>query len=67
MVVISPYSFGWLFPPQNESSIPAGNYIFKVKNRNTRARCEISSKLTIKTPERHQWRRSVVFDVNFES
>ena len=27
--------------------IPAGNYMFKVKNRNTRARCEICSKLTI--------------------
>ena len=24
------------------------------------------SKLTIKTPERHQWRRSGVFIVNFE-
>ena len=32
--------------------IPAGNYIFKVNNRNTRTRCEICSKLTIKTPER---------------
>ena len=29
-----------------------GNYMFKVNNRNTRARCEICSKLTIKTPER---------------
>ena len=28
--------------------IPAGNYMFKVKNRNTRTRCEICSKLTIK-------------------
>ena len=45
---------------------PAGNYMFKVKNKNTRARCEICSKLTIKTPERHHWRRSVVFIVNFE-
>ena len=26
--------------------------MFKVNNRNTRARCEICSKLTIKTPER---------------
>ena len=32
-------------------SIPAGNYMFKVNNRNTRTRCEICSKLTIKTPE----------------
>ena len=31
---------------------PAGNCMFKVNNRNTRARCEICSKLTIKTPER---------------
>ena len=28
-------------------------------------RCEIYSKLTIKTPERCQWRRSGVFIVNF--
>ena len=28
---------------------PAGNYMFKVKNRNTRTRCEIRSKSTIKT------------------
>ena len=33
-------------------SFPAGNYMFKVNNRNTRTRCEICSKLTIKTPER---------------
>ena len=32
-------------------TIPAGNYMFKVNNRNTR-RCETGSKLTIKTPER---------------
>ena len=30
---------------------PAGNYIFKVNNRNTRASLEICSKLTIKTQE----------------
>ena len=35
--------------------VPAGNYMLKVNNRNTRTRCEISSKLTIKTPERCQW------------
>ena len=29
--------------------------MFKVNNRNTRTRCEICSKLTIKTPERRQW------------
>ena len=47
-------------------AFPAGNYMFKVNNRNTRTRCEICSKLTIKTPERRQWRRSGVFIVNFE-
>ena len=31
---------------------PAGIYLLKVNNRNTRTRCEIRSKLTIKTPER---------------
>ena len=34
--------------------IPAGIYLLKVNNRNTRTRCEISSELTIKTPERRQ-------------
>ena len=28
---------------------PAGNYLFKVTNRNTRPRCKICSKLTIDT------------------
>ena len=50
----------------NSTSNPAGNYMFKVKNRNTRIRCEICSKLTIKTPERRQWCRFGVFTVNFE-
>ena len=36
---------------------PAGIYLLKVNNRNTRTRCEICSKLTIKTG---------VFIVNFE-
>ena len=31
---------------------PVSIYLLKVNNRNTRARCRISSKLTIKTPER---------------
>ena len=34
---------------------PAGNYMFKVNNRDTRTRCEIFSKLTIKIPEQRQW------------
>ena len=32
----------------------ANIYLFKFNNRNTRKRCEICSKLTIKTPERRQ-------------
>ena len=47
-------------------SSPAGSYMFKVNIRNTRTRCEICLKLTIKTPERRQWSRSSVFIVNFE-
>ena len=39
--------------------------MFKV-NKKTRTRGEICSKLTIKTLERRQWRRSGVFIVNFE-
>ena len=38
---------------------PAGNYMFKVNNRNTRTRCEICSKLTIKTPEQRHLRLKV--------
>ena len=45
---------------------PVGIYLLKVNNRNTRTKCEIFSKLTIKTPKRHQWCRSGVFIVNFE-
>ena len=51
---------------KNTGSYPAGNYMFKFNNGNTRTRYEIFSKLTIKTPERPQWRRSGVFIVNFE-
>ena len=36
-------------------NIPADSYLFKVNNGNTGKRCEICSKLTIKTPERRQW------------
>ena len=49
-----------------QHSNPAGNYMFKVSNRNTRTRCEICSKLTVKTPERCHCRRSGFFIVNFE-
>ena len=39
------------------SITPAGNHMFKVNNRNTRTKCEICSKLTIKILEWRQWRR----------
>ena len=45
---------------------PAGNYMFKASNRSNRTRYEICSKLTTKTPEPRQWRRSGIFIVNFE-
>ena len=34
-----------------EGTYPVGIYLLKVNNRTTRTRCEIFSKLTIKTPE----------------
>ena len=34
------------------SPFAVGNYMFKVNNRNTKTRCEIYSKLTIRTLER---------------
>ena len=36
--------------PSSETN-PAGSYMSKVNNRNTRTRCEICTKLTIKAPE----------------
>ena len=50
----------------NSMKHPVGIYLLKVNNRNNRTRCEISSKLTIKKPERRQWFRSGIFIVNFE-
>ena len=32
----------------NRGDLPAGNYMFKVNNKNTKTRCEICSKLTRK-------------------
>ena len=46
--------------------VPVGICLLKVNNRDTRARCEICSKLTIKTLERRYWRCYGVFIVNFE-
>ena len=46
-------------------AIPAGIYLLKVNNRDTRARYKIFSKLIIKIPEQPHWRRSGIFIVNF--
>ena len=45
---------------------PAVIYLFKVNNGNTRTMCESYSKLTTKTSERRQWRRSGILIANFE-
>ena len=49
--VIVLFSFIY-FCKKNILAYPAGIYLLKVNNSNTRARCEIFSKLTIKTLER---------------
>ena len=43
---------------------PANIYLFKVKNRNTRRRCEICSEFTIKIPEQLHCRQSCVFIID---
>ena len=48
----------WLRKPS-----PAGIYLLKVNNRNTRTRCKICSKLTIQTPKWHHWHLYFVFIV----
>ena len=50
--------FSWFFL--------ANIYLFKFNDRNIRKRCNIWSKLTLKTPDRCLWRRSRVFIVNCE-
>ena len=45
---------------------PANIYLLKVSIKNTRKRCKISSKLTIKTLQRYRSCRSNVFIVNFK-
>ena len=45
---------------------PANTYLSKINNRNTGKRCEVCSKLIIKTPERRQLLRSGFVVVNFE-
>ena len=43
----------------NLGLVPAGNYMFKINNRNTRIRSELCSELTIKAPELRHWRQNV--------
>ena len=46
---------------------PAGIYLFKVNDGDTRTICEICSQLTMKISERRHWRRSGgIFVVNVE-
>ena len=48
------------------SNVPDKTYLFKLKDKDTRKRCEICLKLTIKTPKQRQQNRSGVFIVNFK-
>ena len=49
-----------------KNSYLAKIYLFKVSYRNSGKKCQICSKLTIKTQKRRQLRRSAVFVINFE-
>ena len=65
------YDHFWMFPSLwVDKSVPVGIYMFKVNNRKIRTRYELCSKLTLKTPERRQYKIftpwSSVSIVNFE-
>ena len=67
--IYSPHSMNYRH--SNHSSelstrYPGNIYLFKVNNRDTRKKCEICSKLTIKIMEQRHWLRSGVFIVDFE-
>ena len=47
-------------------SSPSNKYLLKIKNSNTRKRCEICSELITKTPKWRHWLLSGVFIVYFE-
>ena len=47
-------NFNWLESFRRNN--PTGIYLLKDNNKNIKIRCEICSKLTIKAPERRQWR-----------
>ena len=63
LIVSSPSNLLWKLWTWVFLIFPAGIYLLKVNDRNTRIKCEICSKLTIKILER---RRSSIFIVNFE-
>ena len=50
---------------QVEGENPASIRLIQVNNRNTITMCEFRLKLTIKTLERHHYRRSGDFIINF--
>ena len=60
------YRRSWLNVWNYSVAGPTWIYLFDFINYNRRAKCEICSKLTIETPEPHQWRCSGVFIVYFE-
>ena len=66
LLPISRFGLSHLLKHKFKFSYPAGIYLLKLNNRNTRRRYAISLKLTIKTPERRHWRRPGVFIVNIE-
>ena len=46
--------------------IPAGIYVFKANNRNTKTKCAICLKLTMQTLEQRHWPRCSGAIVNFK-
>ena len=53
--VMKAFPLSVYFPELPISYYPAGNYLFKINNRNTRTRCGICSKLIIKIPEQRHY------------
>ena len=67
IVIVVVCSYIWSIQLLNQHrSRPAGICLLKVNYRNTRTRCEICLKLTIKIPKQRHWRCSDIFIVNFE-
>ena len=53
-------------PWKHQKTSPTGIYLLKVNNKNIRTKCEIYSKLSIRTPELNHWLRSGLFIINLE-